>query len=282
MSELLKDVTRPVPEQIPLSKLFIDERTQRPLMDRHATELVANYNVLFLGVLVVSQRTNGMYAVLDGQHRMYAITRCDAEEPVTCLVFKGLTLAQEAEIFLGYNTQGVVHRTAKFTVQITAGDPGTIRIGKILDKHSVEPGVGLHKFSAIVTAVRICGWPEGEQTFDQTMGVLSSAWAAVTRGNPYHGSIVMGMARLIHRYGDKINMDRLKKVLDGLGPNGPTKLLESARTWGQTNSWTLDHNVAMAAITLYNANLARHNQIPVWDRDQSAEGIRADKETDNK
>ena len=273
----LEGVARPKLEMIPVEKLFIDDRTQRVLMNGHADSLVSNFDPLFLGVLIASHRPNGMASVLDGQHRLHAITRCGDEKEVACLVFYDLTLAQEAEIFLGYNTQGVVHRTQKFKVRLTAGDPAAERIAGILADYGVKPGTLVQEFSPIDTAVRICAWSEGELTFEHVVRTISEAWGErVSRGKPWHKSIVLGLARLIHRHDHQIDMKRLHKVLVELGSEGPAELLRRAKTWQGTTGWTLDHCVAQAVIALYNKGLSPQNELPLWTKNPSLEGVRTE------
>ena len=61
-------------ECVPLERI-VTEQYQRILNMKNVAGIVKNFDPAKLGVLVVSHRTDGTYAVLDGQHRLTALRR---------------------------------------------------------------------------------------------------------------------------------------------------------------------------------------------------------------
>src|SRR5947209_20056743 len=84
------------------SQLTVDESYQRPLS--HFVEtIVENFDPALLQTLAVSERRT-TYTVIDGQTRLVALRRLGALE-VPCLIYTGLTKAQEAMLFARFPTE---------------------------------------------------------------------------------------------------------------------------------------------------------------------------------
>lgn len=73
-------------ECVPLERI-VTEQYQRILNMKNVAGIVKNFDPAKLGVLVVSRRGDGTYAVLDGQHRLAALRRL-AMTPRTVLCWK--------------------------------------------------------------------------------------------------------------------------------------------------------------------------------------------------
>lgn len=86
---------------IPLDMLVIDRARlpyQRPLDLSRVRKIVAEFDPLKLTPLEVSLRSDGTHAVPDGQHRVAALRQMGWEE-APCMIRRGLTLEQEADLF---------------------------------------------------------------------------------------------------------------------------------------------------------------------------------------
>jgi len=90
---------------LPVESLQVDHRYQRPLNAQWARWLAENWDDRMLGVLTVSQREDGSFWLLEGQHRSAALVSIGmAERKVPCIAFKNLSVREEADIYLGRNT----------------------------------------------------------------------------------------------------------------------------------------------------------------------------------
>ena len=74
---------------------------QRPVKQTVVNRLIKCWNNKYLTPIVVSCR-DGKYYLLDGQHRVSAMRRMNGGKDVIvpCLVYTGLTYAQEAEMYV--------------------------------------------------------------------------------------------------------------------------------------------------------------------------------------
>jgi hypothetical protein len=90
---------------LPVGEIEVDPTIQRPLNAAWAERIGRELDPDLMGVIHVSQRANGRYVVIDGQHRIYGVKNVFGNNGtlVECKVYEGLTKSQEAEFFVGLN-----------------------------------------------------------------------------------------------------------------------------------------------------------------------------------
>src|SRR6188474_1918763 len=122
-----------VEEWISVGDLEVDPGIQRAHLDlRKIERMVANFNPAALGVITVSQRNRLTKIVLDGMHRRQTVSLVtDNTGKLLCHVFKGLTRAEEAQMFLDLNNGNPVSLLDKFAVRLVAEDPVALEIDKM-------------------------------------------------------------------------------------------------------------------------------------------------------
>lgn len=86
-----------------LDQLFVDEEYQRPLTT-FVQRIEKNYDPALIQCLIVSDRGNDSYAIIDGQTRWAGATRVGVTH-LPCVVYKDLDQAQEAELFAKFQTE---------------------------------------------------------------------------------------------------------------------------------------------------------------------------------
>src|SRR4051812_2847028 len=129
-------------EVIPLDELGVDAAYQRPLTSFWVT-VRDNFKPALVGTLVVSERKNGSKWIIDGQTRWSAM--CDQPEGslngAPCLVYEGLSKAQEADLFGELQTQRRGMRTYhRFRAQLVAKKPEALGIAKVVKQAGFELG----------------------------------------------------------------------------------------------------------------------------------------------
>lgn len=121
-----------VVEQLPLSRLIIDPTYQRPLDTRRVAKMAADYDPALIGVLEVSRRPDGTYAVIDGQHRWALLLDVadDGTDPtVACKVHHDLTVDDEAALFFDIDaSRRKLTGWDRWTARRGAGDPVVVEI----------------------------------------------------------------------------------------------------------------------------------------------------------
>lgn len=103
---------------LPLSSLLIDPRVQRAWNQSWSATIARDFDPGKLGVIHVSLRKDGNHYIIDGQHRAKAAelwlgADCNGQK-VECRVYEGLSLAEEAELFVALNTAKKVGAIAKY------------------------------------------------------------------------------------------------------------------------------------------------------------------------
>lgn len=127
--------------QINKHNLRVDLSYQREQSKDRARRIACEFNWAGFGVLVVSERANGDYFVLDGGHRLLATMLRPEVKNVPCYVFSGLSETDEASAFVYYNA----HRRPPcgldlFAAQVLAGDYNATAVARILRAYGSSVG----------------------------------------------------------------------------------------------------------------------------------------------
>lgn len=129
-------------EMVPVSKMFLDSSYGRATSDSNLVRLRSKWNILKMGTLYASFRSDGRYAVIDGWHR-----RLVAEEKgflnLPCYVYLDLTLAEEADLYDAFGTVFPQSGLVKFRARLVAGDAVAVAIDRIVH----EAGLRINYFS---------------------------------------------------------------------------------------------------------------------------------------
>lgn len=120
--------------QVPMIKLFVDGNVQREMNKQNVNDLASQWEWDSCLPLVGSKRSDGTTHLVDGQHRYLALVELGYTGSVPVLVYEGLSLDQEAALFLSYNNTKRVPLVDKYLVRLKANDGTTLTIQAVLDK----------------------------------------------------------------------------------------------------------------------------------------------------
>lgn len=247
-------------EDVRVADLIIDPRVQRQGLNMAKVKnIAANYNPGALGVISVSVRKDRSMVVIDGGHRSEA-TRIvtDNNGVLRAHVFRGLTLAEEAQMFLDLNqtTQPLV--ADKFNVLLSADSLAGEHARNIAElvgaygfKVSNVPNNG--NINCIQVVQRIYNLSiniEAQPNLLQvTVLVLSRAW-----GNDrfaFQAPIMEGIARMFAEYGSRLDLDHLIDVLKDY-KGGPRTLSAEASGMAALMKGKKSMSVANILVSSYN------------------------------
>ena len=125
-------------QEIPLADLRIDPHYQRPLNEKKSRQIAQRFEPASASALAVSRREDGSLWVMDGQHRLAAM-RSLGHPLALCLVYQGLTLQQEATIFVECNTVRAAPRAISvFMARLAAGDRVALDIYRVLERLGLD------------------------------------------------------------------------------------------------------------------------------------------------
>lgn len=258
--------------EIPARLLTVDHEVQRALDNTRVERMAADFDPNALGTFVVSQRLDGTFHLIDGQHRHALILMLGHEDwNLRCEVHTGLSRPEEARMFRLLNNSRPVSIIEKFLVRIQEGDPVAVRITDLL----AEAGwtVSVQKTPQNFCAVSSIEKPyrraaeKGDALVKWVIDVVTKSWGFDPDG--VRGDIITGLALLYLRHGEAVDT---KKLIDELTviPGGPRGLVGRARSLRDFRRGTIADAMAEQLVSMIN-NKRRVNRLPAWRDDFDAE-----------
>lgn len=252
---------KPEIRQLPVSGLIVDPNVQRSPDRGRAAKMAENLDLNAIGIVTVSKRANGSYHVIDGQHRVEALRLAGGEEEkVTCRVFEGLTLEDEARMFRLLNNTVKLTAIDRFRVRVVEGEPVAAGINETLARHGwkIMLASGEAAFSAVAAAERI--YNRDPAALERAIVTVTRAWGHDSAGTD--GRLFEGLGMVLARYGSAVDDTELVERLARY-PGGPGRLLGKARGMTEVLRITLTVAVADVLVELYNAR-RRTRALPPW------------------
>ncbi len=150
-------------------------------------------------MIEVSQREDGRYVIVDGQHRVRAVLdKWGPRTRVWCKIHRDLYITQEARLFYVLNQRRNLQAYDSFRALYVAGDEFTVDIVKVPADHGLKISNGTHRAGVgAVAAVRKSA-KFGMQTLGDALSVLELAWGmdACT----WDGYLIEGMSSFVDHY----------------------------------------------------------------------------------
>lgn len=258
-------------ETLKAGDLLVDPRVQRDGLKKPKVEgIVRAFNQGAVGILTVSRRKDHGVYIIDGWHRNEAIRiLTDNTGEVICHVFEGLTLAEEAQMFLDLNYGDQPNTAEKFKAALVAGDPTAVTIDQIARSVNwVVSGVpGNGNINAITALTRLQALSEKTEAEPNlvllTLKVITRAWGQDRFGT--QAAVLDGLGRVLSEYGSKIDFDSLvSRLADVKG--GPRGLIASARSLASTKQMRTSMAVADLIVSAYNRGRkgGSKGSLPEW------------------
>lgn len=257
---------------LPIGQLDIDPRINRPLDTRRVDNIARDFDPDALGVLTVSARESGQYVLIDGQHRAASVRQLGwgDEQRVPCDVRPGLTLAEEARLFVNLNNTAKPTAIYRFLRRVTAGEDVAVAINHIVALAGLEvsdqPGDG--RINAVVAMERVYS---GTGALAREMGPYPDALEGSLRilteafgrtDDAVRGPLVQGVGALLVRYGPAVDRASLVARLSKL-PVGANGLLSRARGMHEYQGGSLPRCVSEVCVGLYNGG-RRTRRLDDW------------------
>jgi hypothetical protein len=209
-------------KQVPLDDLIVDPAYQRVLDESRVDRIAEEFDPALLGTLEISVR-NGKCAVFDGQHRLEALRRRGAAK-APCLVHTGLSVPEEAMLFVNLQTQRKNLRPIdRFRARLVAGEEQATAIREIADGYGYTITDGGHprEIGAITALDRV--YARGGMDLLHSMFSLLVIWQGEPRSTD--GALIEGLGLATERYRADRRWDRAP---DALAEITATSLLRKA------------------------------------------------------
>lgn len=249
--------TAPYIAALRVGDLFADPTYQRDLDTARVDRMSNEYDRTLLGVLEVSAREDGRYAIIDGQHRWAVVERVSgADEHLACQVHTGLSQEEEARLFLEIDT-GRRNLTwwDRWRARRGQGDPSVLAIDEVLKRHQLQvnpaPDDGhIRATKALETIVDDLG---DLQLLDSVLIVLTSAFGRSF--DAFDGGIMQGVALVLSHYdADELDTDRLVLQLRDIPPR---QLRARAIAGREAHRGTVPRLCAVVIVERYNTGRGR-------------------------
>lgn len=260
----------PLPMYLEVGELTVDITVQRYLNTPHVSRMQKTYDPLAIGAISVSLREDGTYYVMDGQNRVELTRRMrGTRAKMLCLVYRGLTLEDEARLFVKTNNSVGVRPLDKFRVRLVEGERVAVELNSILTDHGwrVPPGGtrGQGHFLSVGELERVWNGADNRLKKEHpdavrlTIATLTEAWGH--QPDAVRSELIGGIGRLFIRYPDA----DWERVARGLSISGsPIQFVAAAKSRVTNGHQKLYNAIAALAVETYNKGL-RSNRLSVWE-----------------
>lgn len=164
---------------------------------------------------IVSDRGDGTYHVIDGQHSVSGARRAGyaADTRIRCFVYHGLNRAQEAGMFRELNAdRKSVKPIDLFRARIAEGEPVAVGIAALLRSHGWA--IGSHGkegfFAAVKTLETIYKLKNGPAVCGKTLAVITDAWQR--HPDSAHQTVVKVISLFLRAH-PEADLSRLAQIL---------------------------------------------------------------------
>jgi len=206
---------------VSVNDLTVDPQVQRfHFNPRKVEQIVKNYNPDMIGRITASRRNAVTIVIVDGWHRWEAVRRLtDSTGTIPVRVFEGLTLAEEAQMFLTLNPGNQPTALDRYRMRLIIGEPVIVAADKALHEYgwAVHPMPGNSHLQCVKAVERVqllATKNEGqEDLLANTMRVISRAWGHGREGAT--ATLIEGIAAFLleHRNRKQFDEDRLIQAL---------------------------------------------------------------------
>lgn len=183
---------------------------QRPVEQTKVNRFIKQWNSRLLSPIVVSYR-DSKYHVVDGQHRLAAMRKMNGGKDVIvpCLVYTGLTYAQEAEMYVKLDrAKGHLKLASKIKALLESGaDAAVLDIDKriedagftwALDKPT-NAAYEIIPTRAVKSAYKLLGGPAFSRMLELMAGAWHGSQSSLTAG------MIAGMALFLKTYETEVD-----------------------------------------------------------------------------
>jgi hypothetical protein len=255
--------------QVPIAKMRTPSEmvVQRKFRKAHGDHISKNLDLNKLGIPVMNHR-DGVFWILDGQHRIYAMRENGFEGyAMDCEVYENLTDAEMAHVFLGRDDRKAIDVFSKFHIACTAGHVEEMDIRRCVEtqglKISKNRGVDC---VCCVSALRRVYDRDGVTVLGRALRTIRKAFG----GDPYafDANMIDGLSMVFNRFegqAKEVEMgDRLSSFTHGV--SGILRRAESVRM--RTGNQKAQC-VAAVAVEIYNKS-GRGPKLPEWWKSAAA------------
>lgn len=250
-------------EFVRLGAMGVAPHCQRELIPGHVSQLLKQFDLDKMGVLVLSKHADDLYLILDGQQRRAALIEFLGSgwecQRVQCQVYHGLTRQEESGLFVDLNYHRLVRAWHLYRVSVQAGREPYVSIEAIVHACGLRTGASAGPgVIAAVSALQKVYKRGGPKTLAKTLRLIMDSYGETC----VEGDIIEGIGLLCQRYDDALDFDRAVAALGNLR-GGVSALRTRARVAQQRYGGTIASALAAVAVIVINAAKGG-KKLPSW------------------
>jgi hypothetical protein len=237
--------------------------TQRRFNPEFGNRIAKNLDLEKIGIPVVNHR-DGVFWVIDGQHRIYGLRNSGfAEYQIECEVYENLTDEEMARIFDGRNTRKTVNSLDQFLVRCTAGETRESAIRRTVEAQGLVVSASNDAENRVgcVSALGKVYDLSGEVVLGQVLRTIKHAFGGDSHA--FDAQIVQGLGLVYNRYNGRTDEKSLADVL-GKVPNGARGVLRKAEATRDRTGSQKAQCVAAVVVETYNKTARQQRRLPSW------------------
>ena len=240
---------------IPVKNLSVVwAEAQRELNQRHVDKMAAEFDPdLFDDLVVTLPNGDGIYHVVDGNHRRALIQKLyGEEEKVPCRIINAQDPARAAKIFVKINTgRRLPSGIEKFRVRVTAGSETEVAINKVVLWLGcrIEKGDGPNVIRATAALINVHN-SFGLDVLKETLTTIRTTWK--DDKGALEGPIIEGFGSLIGAHRGHLDWKRLR---DKAASTTPGHLLGRAKADKENFGGRISDGVRRVLIRNYDQGL---------------------------
>lgn len=241
---------------IPIKNLSVVwANAQRELNERHVDKMAADFDPdLFDDLVVTLPNGDGIYHVVDGNHRRALIQKLyGEEEKVPCRIVNAKDPARAAQIFVKINTgRRLPSGIEKFRVRVTAGSETEVAINKVVMWLGcrIEANDSPNSIRATAALINVHN-SFGLEVLKETLVTIRGAWA--NDKGALEGPIIEGFGALIGEHRGHLDWKRLREKTGN--SYTPGRLLGQAKADKESLGGRIADGVKRVLIRNYNQGL---------------------------
>lgn len=209
---------------------------------------------LFDDLVVTLPNGNGIYHVIDGNHRRGAIQEIfGEEEKVPCRVINAKDPARAAQVFDKINTsRSAPTPVERFLVRVTAGEKAETEINNLVRMlgYSIAPYKSASTIPAVSALMNVYK-QYGVEVLKDALMTIKATW--VDEPNALNGSIINGYGSLLAEHRGHIDFRRIRELVSK--NYTPGQLLGSARYHKEMAKASLPEGVRHTLVSIYNKGI---------------------------
>jgi hypothetical protein len=238
--------------------------TQREFRKAHGDRIASELDLNKLGYPIINHR-DGIFWVLDGQHRKYALEKFGfgANDTIDCEVYEDLSDSEMADIFLGRDARKPIPLYDKFHVACTAGRRRERDIQRAVESNGQKIGRNKTDGISAVGALGSVYDRSGDVVLGQVVRAINIGFGGDALG--FEASIIEGLGLVFNRYNGRTNEKRLGSSLSDLR-HGAKELLRKSEAIRERTGNQKKQCVAAAVVDIYNKGLGPRatDRLPSW------------------